>query len=319
MRSVIISNLVYGEPYTTVFLELHLKSLLENFNQVALGENSMYLIYTDGSNIGKITDHRSYKSLSSIMQVQFIKIDDQLNYQGRYHAQTLQFQHSIKIALERNSLMHQACADIYYGSNFWSNSFQLLAKHNANGLFGFAIRTTLESTYDVLRVGYFDNDSLFEIGYSNIHPIWSFANWESPYFTKYPYTFLWSSPDQIVCRAFSIPPIIFEPTDKMMAASGCGDISVLPLCERIYIERDWQILPMLEVGMMQAFFPPFSTQRSSVEKLVAWARRHLPAENHANLVHYQVIKKRDTVIDQSLIEESSIVCKKIMEQLASPF
>jgi len=308
---------VYGEPYTTVFVELHLKSLIESITPISLGSNSIYLIYTDGSNIKNISQHINFQKLFQRMEVQFITIDRELNYQGRYLAQTIQFQHSAALAIERNALMHQACADIYYGMNFWSNAYGLICKLGIDGLFGFAIRTTLDSTFNQLKNGSFDNDALFDLGYSHMHPLWAFANWDSPYFTNYPYHIIWSAPDQIICRAFSVPAILFKPNSAMLNASGCGDISVLPLCERIYVERDWQILPMLELGMLQAFFPQFSRQRSSVEQLADWARRHLPASNFPNLFHYQVIKKQSTLVNNRLIEESLDICKLVVNRLES--
>jgi len=317
LHNIVFSNLVFGEPYTTVFLELHLKSFLASIVNARLGTESIYLIYSDGSNIQYISQHRNFQKLTQHMEVHFISIDQELNYQSRYQAQTIQFQHSARISFERNALMHQACADVYYGIDFWSNACNIMTRMDVDGLFGFALRTTLDSTFESLKHGSFDNDALFDIGYSNMHPVWAFANWDSPYFTKYPYTIIWSSPDQIVCRAFSVPAILFKPSSAMFDASGCGDISVLPLCERIYVERDWHVLPALEVGMLQAFFPPFSRQRSSIEELADWARRHLPAPNFPNLFHYQVIKKRTTLVNQRLIDQSLEICRRVVTNLNS--
>ena len=49
MTNLCIGNLVYGQPYTDIFLNYHLKSLFENIDGDSFS-NSYYLIFTDEIN-----------------------------------------------------------------------------------------------------------------------------------------------------------------------------------------------------------------------------------------------------------------------------
>ena len=318
MLDVLITNLVYGEPYTSVFLNLHLKSLIENLGKNALGPRSMYLIYTDDQNIEKLAQHKRFQDLQAIIKTVLIKIDLKLDYRHRYNLQTIQLQHSLRIALEHDLFLHQACADVYYGPNFWLNACNLVEQFDLDGLFGFAIRSTLETTADLIGNQYLDSDSLFDLAYDNLHPLWIAANWNAPHFTNYPFTILLTESDQIICRSFSIPAVLFKPSVEMANIDGAGDISILPQCRNLYVESDWQNLPMIEMVQLGAFFPPFSRKKASVNLITQWAKQRIPMENFSNLLYHQVIKKTNTPLNDELFAESQKVSSEIVLRLQHP-
>jgi hypothetical protein len=315
---ILITNLVYGEPYTSTFLNLHLKSLLENCLPPPFSAESIYLIFTDGKNIETIRAHDNYKQLCNYFKVTFARIEKELSYDARYANQTIQFQYSVKIAIEQSALMHHAAADLYYGKAFWAAAIETFFQRNVQGLFGCPFRTTLDTVANSLMSSSPSNDDLFEFGYRNLHPLWAFANWDSPYFTNYPYQMIWSSPDQIICRGFSISVILFKATPKLTAAGGCSDITVISNCETYHVEQDWQNLPILEMGMLKAFYPPFSLGCAAIERVVNWGKQRMIPANYSNLQHYFIIKKKATPVNEKLIQRSSEVCSDIVNRLVNP-
>ena len=62
MNKICISNLVYGQSYTDIFLNFHLKSLLENLDGNNF-INSYYFIFTEETNIKTIESHNNYQKL----------------------------------------------------------------------------------------------------------------------------------------------------------------------------------------------------------------------------------------------------------------
>lgn len=314
-NKVLISNLVYGDPYTQIFLDLHLKSLIENCGDSPFSKSSIYLIYTDGKNIDRIKNHENFKVLTRYFRTQFITISSELRYDRRYSIQTVQLQHSLKVAIENSALMQQACADVYYGSNFWRNAIELINDKSVQVIFGNAIRSAYETTSSLLMGKQVSNDELFDIALSNLHPLWLSCNWEAPLFSRIPYHIIWTRDEQIICRSFSMSPLIFEPSANMLTAGGCSDITLRRYCDKIHFERDWQNAPIIELGMLSAFYPPFGRGKASVSSVASWAISNVLPENHRNIELFQVIKKTTTRESCSLISETEDIANSILGQI----
>jgi hypothetical protein len=309
---VIISNLVYGEPYTTIFLRFHLKSLLENLNPSPFDDKSIYLIYTDGKNIDQIKEHVNYHRVKMFFNVLFVKFNNLLSYQERYINQTKQIRHSVQLALQSDAVLSHASADVYYGQGFWRNVTEKFRHKSTDAVFGHALRTTYETSAEQLSRETLDNDRLFDIGYDNMHPLWLFSNWHSSNFTQIPYHLIWTKPDQIICRAFSISSLLFRPSSEMLNAGGCSDITLKKLCKNFYFENIWQNAPCLELGTMSAFFPMFTRSTAQLDRVVQWALANVPSENFENLLMYQVIAKKGVVPDHGLVDESRRICESMI-------
>ena len=66
MNGFCISNLVYGKSYTDIFLDYHLKSIVENFTRNKSDEKSHYLIFTTEENIETIQAHKNFALLKEL-------------------------------------------------------------------------------------------------------------------------------------------------------------------------------------------------------------------------------------------------------------
>jgi len=315
MNNLCISNLVYGQPYTHIFLNFHLKSLLANLNSYAL-ENSCYILYTEESNISVIESHENFQLLCDKLKVTFVTLDgNKPTYELRYHYQTIQSSESIRYALENKMLLHLTAADVYYGINFFKNSSDFMSKgHDA--IAHQPMRIAYESAASYLSTDKsLSVDDLFLIGFHNPHPLWTSQNWHNPYFSVMPYQLLWSDQTAICLRGFSISPSIFIPQESMLESLGSADITIFQHFKNPYVSYDWSELPMVELQQLSSFYPSFSNKKSNIQDIAIWAKKYILKENFSNLARYTIYKRINDPINEGLVSESKRITDAIMATL----
>lgn len=313
---ICISNLVYGANYTSIFLDFHLKSLIENVHDKNLIEPSWYLIFTDGGNVETIKSHPNFQILTNYFSFDFYILPNQAEYQQRYSLQGIQQHYTAKFALEKNVLMLFSVADLYFGPNFLSNAIVKMMGDDHDAIVTHAMRVAFESTSPILKNHFIANsDHLFEIGFANPHPLWVASNWDSPLFSRIPYHILWTDESSILVRGFSLTPLVVRAQEWMLQAGGCTDITYMANLKKPYISSDWHEFPSLELGMLFSFYPPFSNQRASTANVAQWASENIPKENWANLNHHMFFKKRGSLVNQSLISRSEVIAQEIQNLL----
>jgi len=313
MSEICISNLVYGDSYINIFLNFHLKSLLENFVTNNPFSRSYYLIFTEQQNIVRIEAHENFQQLKKFMNVHFLNIDGGVSYDQRYGLQGLQVQNTVQFALTNDLLVHIACADVYYGPNFFANACQILSK-GYDAVIHQPMRTAFESAAPHLTGRWaLTVDELFDVGFANPHPIWISENWDNPYFTKYPYQLIWTDEKSVCLRGFSISPSVVVAKDWMKNAGGCTDISFMPYLENPYFSNDWSELPMIELCHLFSFYPPFANKKSNALDVATWAKSHTLPQNFKNLTNYIIYKKTTDEINHELIERSKVIAEEIIQ------
>ena len=317
MPKLLISNLVYGEVYTDIFLNLHLKSLLENLSEKFFEKDSYYLIYTDGKNIKAIKSHINFHRLNQWMKVHFVIIENGLTYENRYNVQTIQLQNSVKFALDSNiDYMMIACADVYYGPDVFKLVFNILDENKYSSIWTAAFRATYETTKDILFEHCLSKSQLYDLVFQNIHPLWMHADWNSHRFTKIPYQMIWSNDSQLIMRGYSWTPIIFKPESWMLNASGCIDISFDPNIETIYWCQGWWEIPLVELGQLHHFYPPFGNKVAKVDDVVNWTRASIPQRNWNNLKRYWFFDKgKSDILASLMIKTSDLIVDEISVKL----
>lgn len=314
MHQLCISNLVYGQPYTNIFLNFHLKSLLENLNSCPL-DKSFYFIFTEESNIPVIEAHNNFQLLKDKLEVAFIKFDgDSPTNALRYQYQGLQAEWSVRFALEHKVLLHTAAADLYYGMNYFKNALNFISR-GYDALVHQPMRAAYESTAHYLNLGELSVNDLFQACFLNLHPIWTSQNWDNPYFTIMPYHLIWSDDKAICMRGFSLSVPIVVPKEWMLKKRGCSDMTYLPHIKNAYYSSDWSELPMIELQQLSSFYPSFSHKKSSIQDLVIWAKKNISPENYSNLARYTIFKKTNDSINEELISNSKKISDEIMTVL----
>ena len=311
MFNLCISNIVYGQPYTDIFLNFHLKSILENFNYEDFG-NPVYMIFTEPSNLSTIQSHANFVKLKNKFSIEIILLEGELTHGSRYEIAAVQVAHTAKFALENNLLLHIATADIYYGTEFFKNAINYI-RNGHDSVVSTPIRATYESASSYLYGDKLTVDCLFEVGFDNLHPLWTSSNWDNPYFCKLPYNLLWTDEESICMRGFSQSPILFWPMEWMLKPNmGCMDISFLPNFKSCYYCSDWSEMPSIELGQLSNFYPPFGHKKSSIQNVADWAKIHILPENRSNISRYTIFKKINTPINEELIFKSKLISDAII-------
>jgi hypothetical protein len=304
MPNLCISNLVYGQPYTNIFLNYHLKSLFENIDGDDFS-NSHYLIFTDQTHIPIIEAHENYKKLEGKLIVRFIIIEGAV-YNARYQIQSAQANWTAKFALEKNLILHLTSADTYYGKGIIKSALNFLS-NGYDSVVNQPMRITYESAAQHLSNQVLSVDELFEVGFSNLHPLWTSSNWENPYFTLIPYQLIWSDEKSICLRPFSLGVSFAIPQEWMLKVQGCFDMTYISHCKNPYYSTDWSELPMVELQPLLAMYPPFGNKRSDIQAVTDWAFQNIHPDNFGNLSRYIIYKKINDPINEELIFKSKLI------------
>lgn len=312
MHKICISNLVYGQPYTDIFLNFHLKSLLENYSQDYFN-SPVYLIFTENSNLSIIQNHENFIKIKNKFHIEFITMDGiNLSHELRYQLQSLQVEWTTKFALEHKVLLHVATADIFYGKNFFKNAIDHI-RSGYDSVVVTPIRAAFESASPYLSGAELSVDELFEVGFNNLHPLWTSSNWESPLFSKLPYNLIWTDDKSICMRGFSLSPCLYLPQEWMLAPGmGCIDIHFLQHFKNCYYCTDWSELPSIELGKLSNFYPPFGHKKANIQDVADWAKIHIIKENISNLSRYTIYKKINSPISEELLFRSKLISDAIM-------
>jgi hypothetical protein len=314
MDKICISNLVYGQPYIDIFLNFHIKSLLENFSEEEFCQRPIYLIFTGEEGLPVIQSHENFSKLKHKFDIQFIKLEGALLHNLRYQLQTSQMQWTVKFALEHKLLVHMASADIYYGKNFFKNAL-IHIKAGYDSVICPPIRVTFESASSYLLGPELSVDELFEVGFNNLHPLWVASNWESPLFCALPYQILWSDEKSICLRGFSVSPMLFYAQEWMSNMGGCIDLTLSPHFKKPYFCIEWSELPVIELCQILHFYPPFKNKKANIQDVANWAKVHADPANYSMLSKYTIIKKINDPINEELIFKSKLITDVIMTTL----
>jgi len=313
---ICFSNLVYGDRYTKVFLDYHLRSLVHDSNLSAFTPGCEYHIFTDGKNIEEIKANRSFQKLAEKMPVKFMVFVVQGDaYSQRYSLQSFQTKHSAKFSLENDFMLSMTSADTVYGEAFWVKALHVLKNNNnIDAILTHPMRSGYEGMCKILDAsdGVLDADTLFEHCFMNQHPLWMHQNWDTPFFSKMPYHLLWSDHGCIVVRPFSVSPIVFKPVWDIVNVGGNADIYILPFMKNPYYVQDWSEFPCAEIGFLSSWYPSYSPYPASTLRIAQWAKKVILPQNITNLRYPTYFKKRSTPIPHNLLNVSSVVAEEII-------
>jgi len=314
MNKICISNLVYGQSYTDIFLNFHLKSLLENLDGNNF-INSYYFIFTEETNIKTIESHNNYQKLKDKLIVNFIKLEGgEITYESRNHLRTIQYQWSAKFAIENDLLLHVTYANTYYGIDFLKKATEYI-NLGYDAVINSPMIVVFESVSNFLTQREMLVDDLFNISITNLHPIWKSSNWESPNFTKLPYKIIWSDEKSLCIRAFAHTPILVIPKEWMITLSGPIDTSFLPYFKKPYYAENWSELPWIELKMLQTSYLTENSNKFNIHNIATWAKQNVQIDNYSNLSRHVVYKKTTDQINQNLISNSKLITDVLITTL----
>lgn len=278
---LLITNIVYGPVYSQIFLNHHLKSILDRTNIPSiLNDNEIeYILYTDRLTEDLIKNHPIWESLSEKVKTR-IKLFDAnfLNFEDRYNYLRIMLIDSMKIALEKKAILMPWVADLFFAKDFFIKIIKRF-KEGYDSVLVTGMRASAEAM--IPRLNQFDESvdalKLFELGYQCLHPLWVACHWNSPQFSRIPYVLLWNSYPGIMVRPFSVTPIAFKPNVKMLNCNMI-DSDVPSFTKKPFWATDWTDAPVLGIEPIECFYPPFFNHRANSKVISDFAEGLHPSQ-----------------------------------------
>lgn len=279
----IMVNLVYGinqSPYPTLFLENHIKSLVDQTNIPALRDNYSpeYVLYTDEETLQALCRHPSYMQLSQVCPIHVVKMAwpaDADKFASRYGLLCQMFHNVLPLALEKNAYLGLWVADLVFAKHALPRMLKRLDDGH-DGVFMVPIRSAADSVSALLQrlPGAPTDLELFEMAYANLHHLWVASHWDSPMFSKMPYSMVWNSGTGLCTHHFGITPIVFKPTEEMKKVRGVIDADVPSFCKNPFWAKDWVDAPVAGVEpLSNGHYPPFLQHKASIDYVVQWSKQ----------------------------------------------
>jgi hypothetical protein len=272
-KKLLISNLVYGdvEVYPKIFVEHHLRSLLDLTNAPLHADRLGYMIYSDPDTHRWLKEQRAFQDLKKLMPVKVEHLTwpqntEERRYQLRYAALASMLKQSIAFGLERDCYLSTIVADLVFAQGFFDKIFAHLDA-GFDSVFMHPLRSAWEGMRKIDAFNKLEALApmdLFQLGYENLHPLWQACHYRAPQFSKHPDTLLWNTGTGLMARTFSVTPIAFTPYESMRDMKQVIDVGVPPLCKKPYICKDWTDAPVIGVEPIIAWWPPFENHGASV-------------------------------------------------------
>ncbi len=185
--------------------------------------------------------------------------------------------------MAKKALFSYWSCDMVVAKGFFPKVLGHMAKgHGA--VLGLPMRACAESMRKYLdpEIGAIEATKLFELSYTNMHPLFCASHWEAAQFTKLPFTLLWNPGHGLIGHSFSCTPHICIPNEKMVASDRVMDAEIPALCENPYYATDWTDAPIVGVEPLACYYPPFTNHRASVAWVQEWAK-NIPKGQHKYL------------------------------------
>jgi len=287
-KKYLITNVVYGPLYSKIFLEQHLRSVLDETNLPAISGryDITYQVYTDQASKAAIEAHANFKRLSATVTAKITAFDwtrdDKVQFDMRYSVLMQVFQDSLKTALEEKvSYLTAWVADLVVARDYFPKIMNRMDQgHGA--VFVLPLRSAFEPMAHHLNQTNraLPAYELFALGFHNLHPLWVACEWVNKRFTRLPFSFLWSTPSGIMARSFSVTPVVFRPKQIMLDGRGMIDGEVPALCDNPYWCEDWTEAPVIGVEPLFCYYPTWSPKRVNIK---AWSRKSIHPSQFALL------------------------------------
>lgn len=283
-QKYIITNLVYDEPYTEIFLNLHLKSLLDQTNLPSVSRifDIQYKIFTDEETAKVLELHPQILQLTKYVNVEICRfawgksVNAKFKFDARYSTLMQVFRASVDMAIKEDAWLTAWVADLVVAKEFFPRILNRMSEgHGA--VFMLPLRSAYEPMKDILKehVGALDDHRLCRYGFENLHPLWLACHWNAERFTKLPFSLIWTNRNGIMARSFSITPIVFKPKQEMLEGRGMIDGDVPALCDNPYWATDWTDAPVIGVEPLFCYYPTFTTHAANTRMVRDWAHKVL--------------------------------------------
>jgi hypothetical protein len=317
----LITNLVYGDTYSKLFCNNHVKSLLDDTNLQAITEkyDVEYCIFTDNDTLRTLNFHPNMVKLSKLIKVSASTFEwpdaKASRFQMRYSLLLNIFHASVKKALdEKHDYVTCWVADLVVAKEFFPRILKRM-EDGHGAVFVLPLRAASEAATPVLNQHHnaLPDVQLCSLGLETMHPLWVACHWDNPQFTKLPFTLLWQGGGGVLARTFSTTPIIFKPKQEMLNTRGMIDGDIPALCDNPYWCTDWTDAPVIGVEPLICYYPPFANRPSSTQWVSDWAGCLVPEQIPFLDKHCYYPNKATVDVSPKTLRESDVVVKKIID------
>ncbi len=291
---LLISNVVYGETYANIFLNYHLKSLLDETNIPSFSKGDIeYVVFTDVETLPVLKKHPNMLKLLSLCEVTFHDFtwrSDAKRFDMRYNLLVETFRQSVQMAIDKKCLLSAFCADLIFAKCFLPKVITQMDKgHDAVLLHppraaAEGIITDLDKAPGALEV-----HDLWKLCHLNMHPyLFLAAHYNSPTFTKYPFYLLWNTGTGILARSFALTPIIFKPKPEMLLTKKVIDIEIPGMFENPYLCEDFDDAGVIGCEPTLCYNKAISNFPANILRLRNFAKDRHPSqlENFKHTLYY---------------------------------
>ncbi len=319
---LLISTIVYGQVYGGIFLNQHLKSILDHSNLPSIVKTCevRYILYTDHQTKFLIEYHPRWIELSKLVKTEIKLFNTNLNFEGRYNYLSTMMIDSMKIAMEGDYILSPIAADLYFAKDFYPRILKRFKK-GYDSVLVTGMRSSAEAMIPRLNQseGALTDIELFNFGYECLHPLWIACHWDASQFSRIPYVLLWNAYPGFMLRAFSVTPIAFIPNNEMLSCNMI-DADVPYHCKKPFWATDWIDAPVMGIEPLECFYPPFINHKSSTKYVgldFASKAVHPKQFQFLNVKSFFPCKEK-VKLSEKQIKESDNVVREILEYVESP-
>lgn len=324
---LLMTNVVYtsdgeaGDKYLKLFLEQHLKSLLDRTNIPAHADSIEMMIFADAQSAYEIQHHPNYLALKELIDIQFwhrpleFPASEMDQYDFRYTILSRTFQQSVAEALNRGCYLSALTADYVFAAGFIPKMFARIAE-GYDSVLGMPMRTACEPLNKIL--GKYDNalpaELLGKAAYENLHPLWTACHWRTAQFTKLPFTLLWNTRAGLLARSYSVTPYIFKPTEQMAKERAIIDIHIPHMLKKPYWATDWIEAPAIENAPLFTYYPTWANHIANTAWVKEWAARTVHPSQVEFLKHKLYYPSRAIVESTNALAEleSDVIVQELI-------
>lgn len=328
-RRYLMTNLVFGQPHTNLFLNNQLKSLLDPTNIPALRANydCEYLILSDLESTQEITKHPNFLALGQICDVNIMNLEWPADFDrvgSRYSLLQQLCEESVKQALTKGvNALSVWVADLVFAKSALPRMLRFL-EQGYDGVLMVPIRAAADAANAAFQqIPYAATDlELFEIAYRNLHHLWVAADWHANMFSRMPYSMVWNSRSGLLAHNFGITPIVFKPNEQMLAVRGGIDSDLPGWLSNPHWCTDWTDAPVAGLEPLSNWhYPPFGNFTASTEGVAQWAlhaAQGKPAVHPcqvSNLPHPLYYPTKQTFGNEALAAEAAALMADLHERV----
>lgn len=331
-----VTNVVWGEEYTDLFLNISLPTQLAPGNLPSFsqkGKSAIYKIFTTEKDGEVIKKSPVFAELSSVMPTEIISIDnfdlsDEQKYgEGnveKYYVVIDCYQQVVKDCIKDNAKFLFLTPDFVFPDGLFANLIEIDEKEGKPVVMTHSYRALRKSFVSAVKEKFDNNNCLrvsipvrdvIKFSLKHLHPYSEALFWDAENYNHFPSHIYWRVRDGILARCFDMHPLMLKPTaNKKAVLSGTVDgkywQQICPSLEDVYVPKDSDEMVLIELSSIkhQSTVGIITARKSNTLEVAKWA---ISRWNNNSSLYGDLLKKRIRVHGEDINEEE---WKKVEEE-----